>query len=348
MFAVRPFETKTISWWYSQINNIDLDPPYQRRSGLWNKKEQSYLIDTIINVYDIPKFYIADFSYVNTSLNINKKQYAVIDGKQRLSAIFNFFNNELRLGNDIIYEKDPKKDIAGLNFSEIKEKFPEICTEIDNFNIHVVSVITDDKRKIDDLFVRLNKGKALTGAEIRSAMKGQIPLEISKLAKHDFFKYITSFSTSRKQDENVTAKLLLIEINNSFVDTKKFNLDKLVNDYANTEASDIKIYTNKVNETLDVLLKKFSSAQKGVRSSGYIPLYYWFFRNNSYYDGEYIEWFELNLKRSEPNKNFNIFNLKSRSINDKENLIDCYNILVNEYKNYYDEKQKNNKESKKP
>ena len=216
MFVVRPFEAKTLSWWYSQRDNIDLDPPYQRRGGIWKDKERSYLIDSIINGYDLPKFYIADFSYLNTELNVNKKQYAVIDGKQRFSAIFSFLNDGFSLDKEIVYEKKPEFKIYGLKYSEIKARYAEIASQIDNFNINVMSVITDDKTKIDDLFVRLNRGKALTGAEIRSAMKGIVPQEISTIAHHRFFFEITKFSTARKQDENVAAKLLLIETKNGF------------------------------------------------------------------------------------------------------------------------------------
>ena len=60
MFKVRQFEARTLSWWYDQRDTIDLNPPYQRRGGLWSAREKSYLIDSILNDYDIPKLYLAD------------------------------------------------------------------------------------------------------------------------------------------------------------------------------------------------------------------------------------------------------------------------------------------------
>jgi hypothetical protein len=337
MFAVRPFETKTISWWYSQRNNIDLNPPYQRRSGLWKDKEKSYLIDSMINGYDLPKFYIADFSYINTDLNVNNKQYAVIDGKQRFTTIFSFFNNEFTLSDDIIYEKDQKRKIAGLKYSDIKAKYPEICSELDNFNINVMSVITDDKSKIDDLFVRLNRGKALTGAEIRSAMRGQIPREIARISKHKFFSDVAKITNNRKQDENVVAKLLLLETKEGFVDTKKVDLDKLVEEYSLAETSEIQVYSDKVTRVLGIMHQKFTKDSINIKASGRIPIYYWLFRNNKNLNAKYIDWFDSQRLKSNKDADFVEYNKISRSINDKETLSRCYDIMLKHYDDFISE-----------
>jgi hypothetical protein len=86
-----------------------MNPVYQRRSGLWTDPNRAFLIDSILNAFDIPKIYIADFTYVNTPLNTSKKQYAVIDGKQRLGAIFDFFDGNLVLDQKIKIFKDPSQ-----------------------------------------------------------------------------------------------------------------------------------------------------------------------------------------------------------------------------------------------
>ena len=62
--------------------------------------DKAYLIDSIINGFDVPKLYLADFQLGDSSLNVSKLPYAIIDGKQRLEAIFDFFDGTLVL-NDI-------------------------------------------------------------------------------------------------------------------------------------------------------------------------------------------------------------------------------------------------------
>src|SRR5207249_3787695 len=89
---VTPFEAKTLSWWRARRTKIDMEPAYQRRGRLWSIADKAYLVDSILNGFDIPKLYIADFTYTDTVLNKKKLPYAIIDGKQRFEAIFDFFD----------------------------------------------------------------------------------------------------------------------------------------------------------------------------------------------------------------------------------------------------------------
>jgi hypothetical protein len=333
MFVVRPFEAKTISWWYSQKKNIDLDPPYQRRSGIWKPREKAYLLDSIINGYDVPKFYIADFSYANTPLNVNKKQYAVIDGKQRFLALFEFLADGFPLATDFVYEKDDTMKVSGLSYSQLKSDFPDICADVENFNINVMSVITDEKQKIDSLFVRLNRGKALTGAEVRSAMRGIVPQEIQRIAQHRFFDDQIGFSVERKQDENVAAKLLLIESNNGLTDTKKVDLDRLVEEYVLIEKSDVNEYSSRVTTVLDRLVGALEEDSFRFTSSGLIPVFYWLARNQSPIPAGFFTWF-ANLRDSSGDEDIRTFNTIVRSINDKETFETCYKVLVHKLAEY--------------
>ena len=67
-FAVRSFESKTLAWWRSRKQQIDMDRPYQRRGRLWSKADKAYLINSIINGFDVPKFYVADFTYTDSQV----------------------------------------------------------------------------------------------------------------------------------------------------------------------------------------------------------------------------------------------------------------------------------------
>jgi hypothetical protein len=67
--------------------NIDLDPPYQRRS-VWADRRRSLLIDSLIVGLPVPEIVLAEIPK-------QKGRYAVIDGKQRLQTIVGFlFPNE--------------------------------------------------------------------------------------------------------------------------------------------------------------------------------------------------------------------------------------------------------------
>ena len=60
-------------------------PEYQREPLLWTKEDMRLLIDSILTDIDIPKLYFYE---------VQKDEYEVIDGQQRLWAIWRFIDNE--------------------------------------------------------------------------------------------------------------------------------------------------------------------------------------------------------------------------------------------------------------
>lgn len=280
MFSVRPFESRTLSWWSDERKNLDLAPPYQRRGRIWSNQDKAYLIDSILNGYDIPKIYIADFTYVSSALNTARKSYAVIDGRQRFESFFDFFDDRFSLADTFVFLEDPTLRLHGLNYSELKSKHPKVASRYENFNLSVMSVITDDEARINDLFVRLNRSKPLSGAEIRNAMSGDVPAMIRRIADHSFFKDKVAFNANRKQDQNAAAKLLLLEHRGSLVDTKKFNLDRFVKEAILVESTEIGTAADRVLRVLDHVAPFFLDRDPALKLATGLPVYYWYFKNN--------------------------------------------------------------------
>lgn len=280
MFSVRPFESRTLSWWSDERRNIDLEPPYQRRGRVWSNIEKAFLIDSVLNGYDVPKIYIADFTYFPSALNHAKKAYAVIDGRQRFEAFFDFFDDRFGLSEGFVYLEDSSIRIEGLNYSQLKSRHPKIASRFENFNLSVMSVITDDEARINDLFVRLNTSKPLSGAEIRNAMAGDVPVMIREIAQHQFFVQKVSFNINRRQDHNAAAKLLLLEYRGALVDTKKVNLDRFVREAVRSESTAIGAAAVRVKEQLDRIAPLFMDKDPALKLATGLPVYYWYFRNN--------------------------------------------------------------------
>lgn len=280
MFQVRAYEARTVTWWYQKRVEIEFSPPFQRSGKLWSPADKSYLIDSIINEYDFPKLYLADFSYVGSTLNASAKKFAVIDGRQRLEAIFDFIENKFPLSEEFVLESQISLDLRGLRYSELRSRFPAVALIFEQFNLPVMSVITDDSAKINQLFVRMNRNKPLTGAEIRNAMEGVVPPAIRKIAGHSFFTKYCSFATQRGQDKNVAAKLLLLSHANEFVNTKKSDLDGFVKRFIDTfeasssQAGDLQASVRKTLSVLDAMATQFYESDPRLKASGLIPIYY--------------------------------------------------------------------------
>ena len=163
---------------------------------------------------------MADFTVGVAKLNRKGLPYAIIDGKQSLEAIFDFHSGDLVLDNQFIYPENPKIKAGRSWLFRFDKLYPVVADIFNTWPLSVVHVVTDEQEKIDELFVRLNRSKPLTGAEIRNAMAGPVTELNRLLVRHELFNSCISFSKKRAQDKNAASKLLLFEDAGKPVETK--------------------------------------------------------------------------------------------------------------------------------
>jgi hypothetical protein len=361
MFKVKPFDAVPLRWWYEQWldETIDMLPPYQRKAEIWSKWKQAHLIDSILNGFDIPKFYVAGaLTSSLEKMNPHAKRFAVIDGKQRLGAIFSFFKGHFPLNPTFVFEDDPKVKLAGKTYLELKTQFPHIAERLDSFVPAMMNVITDDPHKIDELFVRLNSGEATTGSERRNAKQGPVPAIIRELVLHPFFQKKIRFNTQRMQEYNLAAKLLLIETVGKFVDTKSKNLDDFADNAAkwseensqlrNTDKDPYATARDQVYSVLDRLAGEFLERDILLASQGHIPVYYWFARENPRKVNEFRDFLAsfteevktaLAEQREDPKRadpELMSYYTMGRTTNDQASLEGRYKILLKRFKVFRD------------
>src|ERR1700683_5350529 len=105
-------KNSTIMFLYSERDEINVNPEYQRKGGIWTLEKKSLLIDSILNDYDIPKIYfhaLGSEEYATGGF-----RYAVIDGRQRLETIWSFMDGSFTLADDFEYQRDTEIDLSGL------------------------------------------------------------------------------------------------------------------------------------------------------------------------------------------------------------------------------------------
>ena len=264
----------SISYWYENRSVINFDPPYQRKGGIWSGRDKAYLIDSILNGFDIPKFYLSDFGMRTSRLQTGNYVYAIIDGKQRFEAIFDFIDEKVCLSPDFVYRHDEGQQVGGLSYTQLKLLYPELAYRFDEAILDVMSVSTEDPEDINELFKRLNRGRALVGAEVRNAALGPIADMIRLVSEHDFFTQSVRFGTLRMADRNAAAKILLFEYRGYPTSTKKKDLDQFVQmddpDNELIEAAGLKCRSH-----LDILVQLFNTRDALLSSAGQVPVYYW-------------------------------------------------------------------------
>jgi len=259
-FKIQLMEPKPLTWWKSRRSKIDMEPPYQRRGRLWSDTDKAYLIDSILNGYDIPKLYMADFTWGESLLNSSRLPYAIIDGKQRFEAIFDFFDGNIVLNDDFVFVSDRSLSLGGLGYKDLVESHYEIAEVFETFPLTIVGVVAS--------------------TEIRNAMVGRMPEAIREIAKHDFFQTNIAFSVKRGADLNAAAKLLSFEFSEAPVETKKSNLDTFAQAVAATR-SQLELALRRVLEALDEMSQIFLPRDKLLTNAGILPVYYWFIKNQS-------------------------------------------------------------------
>jgi hypothetical protein len=145
--------------WFLDLKNRDLlemNPPYQRWS-VWNLDYKQQFIETLLQAYPSPAIFL--FRRVD---EVGKTLFEVVDGKQRLMAIFEFLDNQFP-----IKENSPLTKHRGKYFQSL-ERDEKIA--FFDYDISVEYLPTNNEAVINDIFDRLNRNTAkLTAQELRHA-----------------------------------------------------------------------------------------------------------------------------------------------------------------------------------
>lgn len=257
-------------------DRVDFSPIYQRYGNIWSPEKKRLLIDTIINGFDIPKFYFNYFIEENNLLNPKKAIYAVIDGKQRLQVILDFLNDRFALDSEFVFYENPNHNLKGLKFSQIALNHSNIASIIENYILDIIYVITEEEDKLEELFLRLNGGSALTNAEKRNAIGGFLNRNVREIVEsHSFFSNKVRFKNPRFQHQDLLTRLLFIEENNALISLTNSSLDKFVR--ANSAENDeINLVLQRTKSALDILQNMFQDNDILLKGKGVIPVYYFF------------------------------------------------------------------------
>jgi hypothetical protein len=276
-FEITELRNNSIWNLYRMRDRIQIDPEYQRQGDIWTVEKRQLFIDTILNEFDVPKLYLHRFNKAK-KIKGAMREYAIIDGKQRLEAIWNFIDGKIALSDDFEYFKDAKKNAASMTYSEIGEEFPDLKVQFDSFPLAVVCIETDDIEMIEEMFSRLNEAAPLTAAEKRNSFGGPVPVAIRKLTKESFFSSSLPFPNKRYRHYDLGAKFLLAEYNQRVVDTKKIYLDTFVREFADDPNKKIGQCLSGATANVKRMASIFTQKDPLLKQVGMVMLYYQLFR----------------------------------------------------------------------
>ena len=154
-----------VTW--QKNDNLVLSPSFQRRS-VWNPKEKSYLIDTVVKGLPIPIIFLRERMDLDSLQPIRE----VVDGQQRLRTLISYIDiNLLKDSNDrdvFTVKKSHNQDIADKQFSELDRRVKQRILNYE-FSVHILSSDTEDSEVLQ-IFARMNStGVKLKDQELRNA-----------------------------------------------------------------------------------------------------------------------------------------------------------------------------------
>jgi len=218
-----PFDPKTISIDSRKLvvqliinrleqGSIRLAPKFQRKE-VWNTKQKSRLIESMLLNIPLPMFYVAADERAN---------FDVVDGMQRLTAIRDFiFDKSVGIsaptGNGFrLVGLEFIKDLEGMSFNELDQFYKNRILETE-LSFTIINPKTPESVKFT-IFSRVNTGGlALTDQEVRHALyNGQSTVLLAELSESRIFREVTqdSFRRDRMEDREVILRVLSFMIRN--------------------------------------------------------------------------------------------------------------------------------------
>jgi hypothetical protein len=131
--------------WFTR-NELVLNPSFQRRD-VWPDKARSFLVDTILCGMPIPKIFMRQ----KINVAAKKSQREVVDGQQRLRAIFDYINGKFTV------MRAHNSEFADLEFSELPEDVQERFL---SYQISTDLLVGASDEDVLEIFSRINSFSA--------------------------------------------------------------------------------------------------------------------------------------------------------------------------------------------
>jgi len=232
-----------------ETSQLRLAPEFQR-NAVWPRAAKAYLIDTILSERPMPLF----FFQRGRSAQTGRPIYSVVDGQQRLRAIFEYLEDRFALTES----KDRRW--KGKRFSELVQPLQE---NLLNYDLTIEELTGYGEGDIRDIFVRMNKYVVkLSAQELRHARDhGHFYDFVEGLARLPFWReqrVFTRHQLARMKAAEFSAELSILLVEGP--QDKKSSLDLYYGQYQTRfpSASEVTSRLTGYLKWLPVALPQFS------------------------------------------------------------------------------------------
>lgn len=185
-----------------------VDDSYQRRS-VWSEKDKIRLIETVLLNLVIPVLF---FWKADTDPDTGTSITHIVDGQQRIKAIYSFINNEFKLKPQYLLDGTAKVNYANKYFKDLEVEDKKAFW---NYQLMVIDIDPAATRSdIITMFNRLNlTDYNLNDQEKRNSMSGEFAALARELSEESIWEERHLFSAPdvrRMKDVEFCASLILL------------------------------------------------------------------------------------------------------------------------------------------
>lgn len=201
----------------------DSDVPAWQRQTVWSEDEMGLLAYSIIRQYPIG---IVILWQKDSGIRVP------IDGRQRLTAIYEFFKGNVAIPDLPSVEKEYRKKKFTLQSGDKEKGFTELeildKEYFEDYQLKCVEYQGLSESVAMDIFVMLQGGKSLTKTEVRAALGGELCDFITELtsgtsvqdedtddeeaSKHEFFQKLAKNMPNRRKAHRNMADIMVHEV----------------------------------------------------------------------------------------------------------------------------------------
>lgn len=229
---------------YKRRDRIEM-PDFQREE-VWPDTKKRLLIDSILKDWHLPKFYFR---------KLDDNTFECVDGQQRLTAIFEFFDDELTL------TEETAKRVGATKYSELQD---DVSDAFDDFEIDIEEIEDATEEELEELFKRLQLGTPLNTAEKINAILGDLRDFCHEMAEKPFFREKIGLKNTRYTHFETVAKWAFIEARGIQPQMRYPQLESLLRD--NKTFSKSSETARRINGALDFLDRAFADKCSIVRN----------------------------------------------------------------------------------
>lgn len=234
-----------------------VDRTYQRKT-VWGVKDNIRLIETILLKLIIPEIFLWDF---DTDPNNGATITHIVDGQQRINAIFDFIAGKYKLQKKFLTDNEIIDEYGDKYFEDLDDNTKK---SIWSYEMSIIYLDKDFSiEEVRKMFYRLNlTDYNLNEQEKRNSLNSKFGTISEELANEEFWSDYKVFSprdVRRMQDIEYCSSILILAREGIIDQTKNERLDQVYKEFCE-DYKDAESDVQKVHRAME-LIKKITNGE---------------------------------------------------------------------------------------